>query len=297
MIKLTGKIGFIAAMSLAAWLLPGGCSRNLATGQMQYNMIGEDQEVGLGAQAAPGFIKEGGGELPNSQVVSHIAALGRRLAAVSERSALPWEFHVLNSPVINAFALPGGKVFITRGLLEKMENEAQLAGVLGHEVGHVTAQHIGQQMTRAKTLEIGLVVAGTVTENQWVQTLGGQGGQLYLLKFGRDQESQADELGLRYMTKLNYNPSAMVGVMNILKAATGGDGIEWLQTHPMPDTRIQRISDQIKKDYAATQNNPQYVLKAAEFQTNILAPIKALPPPPKAAAPGKAGAQLQRQKK
>ena len=135
-------------------LISSGCSTNLATGQSQLNFISTQREIAIGSEASPKFLEEYGGEIPSTKIKQYVSDLGQRLAAQSERPELPWEFHVIDSQVINAFALPGGKVFISRGLMAKMTNEAQLAGVLGHEIGHVTAQHVGQRMTQ------GLIVQG-----------------------------------------------------------------------------------------------------------------------------------------
>lgn len=267
-------LGAVAALSL------GGCSVNPATGERQFNMLSEDQEVALGIEAAPQFLQQGGGKIPDANVQAYVSSIGQKLAAASERPDLPWEFFALNSPIINAFALPGGKVFITRGLMEQLENEAELAAVLGHEVGHVNAEHIGQQMSRAKVFEIGLQVVGAVSEQSWIDTALGAGGNLYLLKFGRDQESQSDSLGLRYMTKCGYDPRGMLGVMHVLQDASGGGGIEMLQTHPLPQTRIDRVEQEINEGYAAMLNNPQYTLQPTPYQQQALAPLKKLPPAP-----------------
>ena len=232
----------IVAILIALTTVPGltGCSTNPATGKKQLNALSESEERSLGAEAAPKFVEQYGGDIPSAEIQQYVSNLGHQLAAVSERPDLDWEFHAVNSSVINAFALPGGKVFITRGLMVKLGNEAQLAGVLGHEIGHVTAQHIGQQMTRAAIITgigVGIGVAGEKTDKDWMKVLGvgtSVGGGVYMLSFGRDQETQADELGLRYMTRLGYNPIGQIQVMKVLKrAAGGGGGLEILSTHPL----------------------------------------------------------------
>lgn len=263
------------------------CSTNPATGQRQFNIISTDQEIALGQQNSPKFVASYGGDIPSSSINAYVTDLGNRLAAVSERKDLPWEFHVVDSPVINAFALPGGKVFMSRGLLAKMTNEAQLAGVLGHEIGHVTAQHIGQQMSRAMAVQIAGVaigIAGSQSDEEWAQVLGASaavGGSLYLLKFGRDQESQADELGLRYMTKIGYNPAAQIQVMQILREESKGQGRspEWMATHPLPDTRIKRLDALIKKRYPDFEDVNKYQFHVERFRTSVLNPLAQLPPP------------------
>lgn len=271
----------VAALLSAAGLFTlGGCSVNPATGERQFNILSEAQEISLGIEAAPQFLNQGGGQIPDATVQAYVSSVGQKLAAASERPDLPWEFFALNSPIINAFALPGGKVFITRGLMERLSNEAELAAVLGHEVGHVNAEHIGQQMSRAKAFEIGLQVVGAVSEQSWINTALGTGGNLYLLKFGRDQESQSDSLGLRYMTRCGYDPRAMLGVMQVLQDASGGGGIEMLQTHPLPQTRIDRVKREINEDYAAQLNNPNFTLQPTPYQQRALAQLKKLPPAP-----------------
>ena len=131
----------------------GGTIPNL--GQSQLNFLSEDQEVQLGEQNAPEVLKELGGELNSPTIQQHVESIGMKMAKLSERPDLPWHFYVVDTEVINAFALPGGKIFITRGLISKMDNDAQLAGVLGHEVGHVTAEHAGQQMAHDTIVGIG----------------------------------------------------------------------------------------------------------------------------------------------
>ncbi|MDH3584139.1 MAG: M48 family metalloprotease, partial [Phycisphaerae bacterium] len=125
------------------------------------SMLSREQEIALGEQHAPRFLSEGGGEVRDATTNNYVASIGQKLVAAlppEHRRKMPWEFRVLDSAVINAFALPGGKVFISRGLLEKLENEAELAGVLGHEIGHVTAQHIGKQMTQQMMIKTGLSI-------------------------------------------------------------------------------------------------------------------------------------------
>ncbi len=265
-----------------------GCSVNPATGQRQLNAISTSQEISMGAQAAPQFIQSYGGEVPSANVRNYVTEMGNKLVNVCERPDLPWEFTIVDSSVLNAFALPGGKVFLSRGLAEKLTNEAQLAGVIGHEIGHVTAQHIGQQMTRAMIIQgigVGLAVAGDQTDNQTLKVLGvgaTAGGTVYMLKFGRDQESQADELGVRYMTKVGYNPMGQVQVMQVLKEASGGGGgqMEILSTHPLPQTRIERLNSLISQQYPAamSSSNDMYKFNASSYQSRMLNVLRSLPP-------------------
>jgi len=190
---------------------------------------------------------------------------------------------VLDSAVINAFALPGGKVFISRALLERMTNEAQLAGVLGHEVGHVTAEHIGERMGQAMVLQGALAGLGAVSNSEWTQVLGvgaQAGGTVYLLSFGRDQEREADELGMRYMARIGYNPRGQVQLMRILaKASDGPRGPEWLSTHPDPDGRADRLARMIPERFPNVDKPGRFRFGEEEFRKNVLERLKQLPPP------------------
>ena len=271
MARLRSLCGAILMMIAVAAPLPG-CS----------SALNREQEIAIGQEASPQFLAEGGGPIPDPQIQQYVSSVGQKLLAEvppEHRRDLPWEFHTLDSNVINAFALPGGKVFITRALLSRMENEAQMAGVLGHEIGHVIAEHIGEQMARARNLNVGLAVAGVVTDAQWIEILGGGAGQLYLLRFGRGQELEADALGMEYMYRAGYKPGQMRKVMRILKEAGGGGGIEMLQTHPHPGRRLDQANNLLKTKYAQTLDDPAYAVNAEQFQSNMLSRLKSLPPP------------------
>ncbi|MGD9689424.1 MAG: M48 family metalloprotease [Phycisphaerales bacterium] len=280
-------------VGLFAWLLTGsGCVKNAATGDRFFSLYGGNRqaEIALGAQAAPGMANEFGGAVASPALQAFVRDIGSRLAAVTEADnpGLPWEFTLLDSAVINAFALPGGKVYITRGLCERMSNEAQLAGVLGHEVGHVTAQHtmrrIGQQqLVTAGVVASSVAVAAADREGGTAQTIVPAlsiGGSLVLLKFGRDEESQADTLGMRYMSRIGYNPRGQLQVMEILRDASGGSRqIEFLATHPLPETRIQRVSAQLAGEFKPAVDDPNNQLHEERFQRQFLAALRQLPPP------------------
>ena len=256
------------------------------------NLVTTSHEISMGNQFAPQFLSEGGGEIPDEEVLSYVREIGQKLLAVvpsAESRELPWEFHVLNSDVLNAFALPGGKVFISRGLMVRLSNEAELAAVLGHEIGHVNHEHIGKQMTHS-AIQSGVInaavgVAGQMSDSQWIQVLGAgaqTGGQLYLLRFGRTQELEADDEGLRLMVLAGYDPAGMVGVLEVLRDAAGGgsSGLfdEILSTHPDPGRRVGDAEAAIRERYGATQGNGRYVLNAAAYERRALAPIGRLGP-------------------
>ena len=252
---------------IAFTFFAAGCSVNPATGRRQFDMLSSEEEVALGEQAMPELVKEYGGEIESAALRDYVTGVGMKMAKYTEEDApnLPWEFTVLDSDVINAFALPGGKVFISRGLMEHFSNEAQLAGVLGHEIGHVTAQHIDERISQAMGIEVLAQVASAAAGNEgvWAQAVPvivGLGGQGYLLKFGRDQERESDVLGMRYMVAAGYDPHGMYEVMEILATASEGNNMppEFLSTHPHPETRLKTITELLEGEYAYTQNNPDF---------------------------------------
>ncbi|MCC6951121.1 MAG: M48 family metallopeptidase [Phycisphaerales bacterium] len=273
----------LASVLLAGALLPA-CTTNPTTGRSQFNFYSRDEEIALGMQAKPELIKEFGGEVARADLTGYITEVGMRLARHTEGDgpSLPWEFTLLDSDVINAFALPGGKVFMSRGLAAKMTSEAQLAGVLGHEIGHVTARHTNDRMSQSLLVTVGAVTAAVLLENsdasdatKAVAPLVLQvGGQSIVLQYSRDQESEADSLGLRYMTREGYDPRAQVQVMEILKASMSGErGLEFFSTHPYPETRIKRLNRLLQTDYAQMVNNPNYRTGEQEFRTRFLSKL------------------------
>ena len=250
---------FLSALFVTGCLVAaGGCSTNPATGEKQLILVDQAQEIRIGQEASPKFLQGNGGTVPSQKLVGYVRDIGQKMAAQSELPNLPWEFHVIDSELVNAFALPGGKVFMSRGLLVKLTNEAQVAGVLGHEIGHVTARHIAQQMTTQILLRAGgtAVAMGTRhSDSVWADALGKAsktGSVLYLLKFSRDHENQSDELGVRYMTRLGYNPWGQVQILQLLKAVAdehGGGGVEWMRTHPLPESRVKRVANMVATLY------------------------------------------------
>ena len=269
-------VRLLMILTLSATVVPAtGCGGSA---------LSREQEIALGEENAPKFLSEGGGPVPSPEVRDYVNDIGNKLLrqlSPEDARDLPWEFQVINSAQINAFALPGGKVFISRGLMERLSNEAELAAVLGHEIGHVVAQHIGKQMQQAMGLQIGLAVLGAATESQWTEVLGGVGGQLYLLKFGRGQETEADDIGMNYMVKAGYDPAGMLGVHRVLLEAAGsGRAVEFLSTHPDPQRRLEFAQARIERDFQSTKNNPQYTLAPQPYQARALAPLRRLPPAP-----------------
>lgn len=243
-------ITLLAVSTIMATLT--GCSTNPSTGRSQLDLVSSDQVAAMGKQATPELIKEFGGEAKSPELRQYVNSVGRRLAKQiePEYKDVKWEFHTLESDVINAFALPPGNVFITTGLLSRLSNEAEVAGVLGHEMGHITAAHVDERVSQQMLAELGLGVLGQTNESQIVN----MGAQLLtqgtLLNFSRDQESEADEQGLKYMSKAGYDPRGMLGVLNVLiEADQGGGAPEFLSTHPDPKRRLSDAQKRINEEY------------------------------------------------
>jgi predicted Zn-dependent protease len=239
-----------AASGLMVVLLAlAGCSTNPATGKRQIAFIGEQQEIQMGREADQ-QIQQQLGLYPDQDLQAYVNRLGQQLAAKSERPNLPWTFRVVDDPVVNAFALPGGFIYVTRGLLSHLTSEAELVSVLGHEIGHVTGRHSVEQMSKAQLAQVGLI-AGMILQPELANygDLASTGLQLMFLKYGRDDEREADSLGLRYLNQQNYDPREMTDVFRTLARVSAqqkqGRIPNWLSTHPTPEDRIQRISTQV----------------------------------------------------
>jgi predicted Zn-dependent protease len=232
-------------------VLAVGCTVNPATGKRQLTLISEQQEVALGLDEAKKAVAQYG-RYPDDELQEYVSELGLRLAAESERPDLPWGFTVVDDPVVNAFALPGGQIFVTRGILAHFNSEAELASVLGHEIGHVTGRHSVEQMSSAQLANLGLGVAMIASEDvRPYAGMAAQGLQLMFLKFSRDDESESDELGLRYMTNAGYDPNEMPKMfvtLDRISATQGGGRIPvWASTHPNPDRREEITYERIER--------------------------------------------------
>jgi len=235
------------------WLFAGiaasGCAVNPATGRNQLMLLSEAQEIDMGRQADAAVVASIG-LYPDPIWQRYVQQFGVRLAATSERPTLPWTFRVVDDPAVNAFALPGGFIYVTRGLLAHLTSEAELAAVVGHEIGHVTARHTAAEMSKQQLAGLGLAI-GSMANSQVARYAGlaSQGLGILFLKFSRDNESQADQLGLRYMGRGNYDPRQMSEVLRMLEQLSAAEGSgrlpEWQATHPSPENRLQRIETQI----------------------------------------------------
>ena len=247
----------IAGISLVSYF--GARSFNPVTGETQHINITTDQEIALGLQAAPEMAAQYGGLSSNEQAQAVVSRVGQSIVASSAAKDTPYEFEfylLADEQTINAFALPGGPTFITTGLLAQLETEGQLAGVLAHELTHVVARHSAEQIAKAQltqSLTGAAVLATYDPDNPSTQRTAQVAilvGQLVNLRFGRDDELEADRLGVRFMSEAGYDPRAMMRVMEILEAASDGQRPpEFFSTHPNPENRISQIQAAIEAEF------------------------------------------------
>lgn len=232
----------------AACTLAAGCPRNPATGTRQLNFISPEKEIALGQESAE-EVSASMGLYENEPLQRYVQEVGAKLAESSERPNLPWSFRVVDDTTVNAFALPGGPIFVTRGLLAHLDNEAQLAIVLGHEIGHVTAEHSLNQMSRAQLAEVGVGLSALFS--QQLAGLSMSGLQLLFLKNGRDDERESDMLALRYAGRAGYDvrvaPSVFEVLRRVSEASAGERTPGWLATHPDPEERVASMEKKLDK--------------------------------------------------
>lgn len=248
----------IALVSLLSYF--GSSVINPVTGEKQrLGKITAEQEVALGLQAAPQMMAQHGGKVEDPEVRRRVEEIGQRLVKASDASKGPYKynFHVLaDERTINAFALPGGQIFITKALLDRLATEAQVAGVLAHEIGHVVGRH-GAEHIAKQQLTQGLTGAAVVAtydprnpRSRAAAAMAVIVGQLVNMKYGRDDELESDRLGVRFMAQAGYNPEAMIRVMEILgESSRGGAPPEFFSTHPNPENRIDRIREAIAREF------------------------------------------------
>jgi len=220
-----------------------GCSVNPVTGKTQFNLYGGDIEddVGLGQQWSGQLEKEFGGEYGNESVQRYVDHVGQIVAAASHAPHIEWHFTVLEHEMMNAFALPGGYVYITTGMLSKLKSESQLAGILAHESSHVTLRHSSVRMSEQVGLDILLSAALPSDTSAGVAQATGIVRQIVSLKYSRDDETQADSIGLDYLIAADYNPYGMVQTMQTLEDENEARPIEFLSSHPSPVNRIENL--------------------------------------------------------
>ena len=244
----------LSVLTLVTAALVTACATNPATGKREFSLMSEAQEVQLGQEMDPQIRREMG-VYDDAELQRYVSDIGMRLARASERPNLPWHFTVLDEPAVNAFALPGGYIYLTRGILAFLHDETQLAGVLGHEIGHVTARHSAQQYTQATTAGVGLTLLSIfVPEARPFQNIAETALGVLFLKHGRDDELQADRLGVQYAGQTGWDPAGVAGMLRTLQRLDEASGSRrgvpnFLSTHPAPADRVERVQ-------AFVQQNP-----------------------------------------
>lgn len=237
--------------------------QNPVTGEKQRVQLTPQQEVVIGRQSRSQMANQYGGLYPDSALQQYVTQVGERVMRQSEASRAPspnahypYEFHLLSDPqTINAFALPGGPVFITVALLKRLKSEAQLAGVLGHEIGHVVARHGAEHLARQQlgaslVNAVGIAASDTPQDARRAAVIAQAVNQLVTLRYGREDELEADQLGFRFMREAGYNPRGILELMQILGSLRqGGSQPEFFSTHPNPENRLQRLQSLITQAY------------------------------------------------
>ena len=225
---------------------------NPVTGEEQRVQWTTDEEIQLGLNAAPQMANQHGGLHPDQRAQAYLDQVGQRLVntQTGQKSIYPYDFHLLADPnTVNAFALPGGQCFITYALFERLKNEDQLAGVIGHEMGHVIERHGAERMAKTGFIQglIQSVMIGSGGDHTMAQ-IANVIGNYTNMKYGRDQELESDDWGVKMMIEAGYNPEELIGVMDILEDASGGSSVpEFQSTHPSPENRREKIRESIEK--------------------------------------------------
>ncbi|NCD25395.1 MAG: tetratricopeptide repeat protein [Deltaproteobacteria bacterium] len=257
---------FIKLAALASVSVAAGCAANPVTGQSQLMLMSEGEEVQIDKVNSPHQFSADYGVSQDKALGAYVAGVGTRLAKVSHRTQMPYNFNVVNATYINAYAFPGGSIAITRGILAELDNEAELAGLIGHELGHVNARHTAARMSKGKLIS-GLLGGASLIAGAANQTLGnltgaigGLGASLLLAKYSREDERQADELGMEYMVKSGHSPQGMVGLMDVLRSMgkSQPSAIEAMfASHPMSTERYETAVHRAQQQYGGQQNLPQ----------------------------------------
>lgn len=249
----SNKIRLLIGAAIVIFAIFKYCSSaetNPYTGEKQHIALSEEEEIAIGLQSAPAMKEQYGGLYADQQSQAKVDEVGQNLVrnSIAKETGYNYDFHLLADPnTINAFALPGGQIFITYALFSKLENEDQLAGILGHEIGHVVGRHSADRLAKQGLTE-GILngVAVGIDPN----TAQGAAAIVSVInmKYGREDELQSDDLGVKYLIDAGYNPEAMIGVMEILKNAAGPNRTpEFQSTHPDPENRIENIREAIDK--------------------------------------------------
>lgn len=274
---MTKKTSFYKALVLTISMgALAACSTNSATGERQFTpFMPASSEAKIGAQEHAKILAQYGGAIKNPSLQNYVTSVGQKLVPHTERNDVKYTFTVIDSPIVNAFALPGGYVYISRGILNMANNEAELAAVIGHEIGHVTARHSAERYSRGVLASIGASVISATVKTPALDQAVGLGANLYLSSYSRSQESQSDDLGIRYISRAGYDPMAMSEFHRGLQASTALDAkiagrdaenqqFNYFSTHPITAQRITDSRAEAKKFPTSTTLNRNEYLRAID---------------------------------
>lgn len=259
------KFIWMSSLSLAGILT--GCAVNPVTGQNQFMLVSEDSEIQIDRKNSPRQFSTDYGTIQDNALNNYINQTGKKIASVTHRPNMPYTFRCVNASYVNAYAFPGGSIAVTRGILVNLDNEAQLAALLGHELGHVNARHTAEQMSKGMLTSVvagGIAAyAGSKSESygKIAQNLGMLGSGMLLASYSRDNEREADALGMEYMVKAGYSPDGFIGLMDMLKSTSKHtpNAIDLMfSTHPMSDERYNTTLQKVSTTYKAYRNQPFY---------------------------------------
>lgn len=251
--------------------LIGGCVTNPITGKDELMLFGESDDVAMGKKYAPDVEKELGGRIENPVLQNYIESVGQKAAKVSQKPNFEYHYVALNDKMINAFALPGGPIFITSGLLKKLTSETQLASVLAHETAHVVARHTMHSLSKELGFELVLSAVTTEKTSQTAVAVAKVTNQIVSLKYSREDEKIADLAGLDYMVAAGYNPNGMAETMQMFQDESKSGSIEFLSTHPDPDNRVGYIKEKIMAKYPQSGN---LRIGKEDYTRNVLDQLK-----------------------
>lgn len=252
MIASNVKAGLLKYLILGAALFLGSCSVNPATGEQQFTgLLPESQEASVGASEHQ-KVRETYGDFIEGPISEYVNRIGQKVAQGTERPDVQYKFHVIDSPIVNAFALPGGYIYVSRGLLALANSEAEMAAVIAHEIGHITARHAATRMSHGVLAGLGAAILSAATGSDAVGQIANVGSNLYIKSYSRGQEDQADELGVRYLARAGYDPNAMARFLSSLDAQTKldqkiagqseGAGMNYFSTHPVTADRVNHAN-------------------------------------------------------
>ena len=261
----------VVATILILLLIPLSCAINPVTGKKEFMLVTEQDEISLGKEADQS-VGQTYGFYENPALSEYVNRIGQSISKNTQRPNNEYHFKVLDTPVINAFAVPGGYVYVTRGILAYMNDEAELAGVIGHELGHENARHIAQQMSRQQVAQLGFNVGIILSEDfRKYAGLAQLGASMLFLKFSRDDERQADDLGVEYGSKSGYDTYRMAAFFQTLERLNpaGGSGLpDWFSTHPNPANRVTAVKNKTA-EWRQKLNGTQYAIKRDHYLKTV----------------------------